>query len=989
MASRVRCNSCGAEFRFHAVGKRIPACPRCGGVLLPSLPADNLPRKPGYQIPAWAVLAFLGCSLMLATLIVVLWLRFRSTELAANSDSSAWQSSEHGDVSARARRQGAPTNQPLGAWNVEVDPSREMPDWGQAEQTVAGGFDAQFSTSDISFPESPSVYAAICVFGDRGAALRVIDIRSGKPIHEYSVPQGFQISLTALSPDGQYTATFDDLRGGESHIQVAEAASGRTILDAPFESGEMPLEIAFAGSNRLLAIIFEATQGWRVESWEVPSGRPLGSSLLPTPEKGGLALGMGRIHLAISPGGRYFAVRIGTVIRFYEVSTLEVVGEANLGDKARRADFTRIAFSPQGHLVVFVTSKHLWTVDVATGRSSDAVELQFNGSETPTSFFNCLPLQYVPEIDCLLLNGSLLFDRSSGAAVHRVTGFKGSARVLPGARLVGLRDAQDRANRQQTIGEYQLPQEEILAVARSFQSGGSLLDGLLGPAETWDAGAIRSISFAPHDSIPWNIKPSTGPAVVDPVKPYRLPWRDTNSLVSAGGPILSASGNWLAWIPPQYESPSRLYVADMRSGEIACDLEVLPKSYVVDVSPDGTYVLVEVPRFHPATTLNSTRLEIYSVAEKRHAVAVGGAPYSERVNPFVASRTEIAQFLKAVLVSETLLLTCDANSRGVLWNLPEAKPTLVMHGVTDLIGLSPDRRIAMVYNSILREIRFVDLSTGQWCGQCKVDDAGTLRIAFSPTGGQLALVNISGAYSLISLRQTADGAVVKEIACMSISGDNPIVTWFDQRFLLVGSVLVDLECGAPTWRVQPRGRCLAAPGGMFWELEFRGSEPNLLHISPRPILQRSDLGKIETLTPQPAKPLIGPGSRVAIHVNNGIATTSAQDAHRIVSEQLNQRGWIVDPQASLHLQISGQPEQRAGRMSGPTNTSTWNVTYQIIDHNNRKLWSRTFEAKADSPLWMLTGNIHERVNSPFTPIHHNPLPRFVFGVGLSAAGSSE
>ena len=86
-------------------------------------------------------------------------------------------------------------------------------------------------------------------------------------------------------------------------------------------------------------------------------------------------------------------------------------------------------------------------------------------------------------------------------------------------------------------------------------------------------------------------------------------------------PVLSLTGNKFAWLPERREGHSKLYAADVVTGKLEGDIEMLPNSRAIDISPDGSLVLVAVTKEYSRDNVKARRLEVYSIPQKKHVLA--------------------------------------------------------------------------------------------------------------------------------------------------------------------------------------------------------------------------------------------------------------------------------------------------------------------------------------------------------------------------------
>jgi hypothetical protein len=225
---------------------------------------------------------------------------------------------------------------------------------------------------------------------------------------------------------------------------------------------------------------------------------------------------------------------------------------------------------------------------------------------------------------------------------------------------------------------------------------------------------------------------------------------------------------------------------------------------------------------------------------------------------------------------------------------------------------------------------------------------------------------------MVKLFSTANGAQLKEMVIPPLYSQADRLNWNEDRYLLIDSILLDLENGAPTWRYSLAGRPLIGPDGRYW---WSNADRGMTTLTPSQVPSSEVRKAVAKLKPKPIAPLIGPGTHVSVQIGGLAGGLSQADAQQMLIEQVKLRGWIVDPNAPYRLFASSQEgaDQVTYRGFGGAQTQTVSVrkvttTYRITDNTNKDVWKVEFTSSANAPFFISLQegkSLQEEVNRGF------------------------
>lgn len=347
-------------------------------------------------------------------------------------------------------------------------------------------------TTTVAFADQGGPFVALIGGGGSDGGVKVYDLRTGKPAAE--VTGEFRIQKpVALSPDGRHLAgAAHGVRGAAA--AVIEIESGKVVHEFP--AGRLNVEwLGFAGPDRLLVSARDRDTGATV--YDLETGKAVKT----------LALGGRSSVRAVSPGGAYLAVGTDAGVRVLRLGTGDEVGTLKPADAGPGQSCQGLAFSPDGkHLAgLFGFTDHKVSVwSLADGKLARTVALDKSGVRGGSDN----RLEWAADGSAWLLFNEVVADPETGKPLWRVPasrGFDQARRLASAHAVVAWEPAADGAH------EYRLrvlskPKAEVAAVRDAIRSGGTALDALLPAAREPDLTDAKSVEV-PLAGVDWVAKP--------------------------------------------------------------------------------------------------------------------------------------------------------------------------------------------------------------------------------------------------------------------------------------------------------------------------------------------------------------------------------------------------------------------------------------------------------------------------------------------------
>lgn len=385
---------------------------------------------------------------------------------------------------------------PAADWSAKPDPAPKdqvvippdpvadvpVPMWGFAGAAV--------------FADRHGPFAALVGRAGGDESVRVYDLRTGKPAHQ---PHGeFRLNdPLALSPDGAMLAgASHGVRG--SAVAVIDLKTGKVVHELAAGRGP-PGWVGFVGPDRVAATVNDADGG--VAVFDLKTGKEV------------RRLAVGRWGPpAVSPGGEYLAVGTDDAgAKLYRLSTGESAGVVRAAGREPGDSCRGLAFSPDGRQlagVIGFTKQRIVVWSVADGSTVRTVPV-------PAGLHPGLRdgLSWAADGSAWLTGGGAVLDPQTGKPLWHLPAARAGnrpARVLASdhAAVAYLAEGDDpHKYRLKVVGK---PKDQVAAVRDALRAGGSPTDAVLPPVKPVDLAAVPPVEV-PLPGIEWAGKPDPNP----------------------------------------------------------------------------------------------------------------------------------------------------------------------------------------------------------------------------------------------------------------------------------------------------------------------------------------------------------------------------------------------------------------------------------------------------------------------------------------------
>ncbi len=816
---------------------------------------------------------------------------------------------------------------------------------------------------------APSAYFAAVVPLEK--AIVIGDLTQGLRGPIITPSFSFNKERGALSADGKQLALAAQV-GNHVDVVILNALDGSTRQTIPFEPSDRVVSLLFAGDDKIVVgVASNNTRGepW-IGTWNVSTGERVSLIPLPAPISDKYNPQNFNVErLAVTPGGKFVACVFRQKASLFEIATGQWAGAfQGVFQQPANADSV-IAFSPDGKELAMAGGEQLpgaqiWRFDLATGQNISQSTVQIGdfkqvGSNPPKH------LEYIPSLNSILLNGQFIVDYSSGRVVHSMDQFLAQPPLVAGDCVVGVTDGDNLK-----VVAVRLPMEQLAARIGTFNRGGTLTDSVVGEAKRGSLAGVRRLEL-PAADLAWSVPAIERPARTSGPKVLHLPAvfkgvGGSSSRGTYGLPIFSATGSHIAWLPYQAGAKSKLFSVDATSGKASGDIEMPPETRSLDISHDGSLIIVGSGKsryLHAEESME--RLELYFMQQQKMLLAWR----VDTTNPPPPERPDPNRFTDAWFITKSQVLTRMEGGSLVLWKLPEVQAQWVLEAEKlAVVDFTPDRQIVQLNLGPRRQHAWLDVETGDWKGVLPLENEIDTSLALSPDGTRYARLSPNSQTNIWQLT-LGDLPSGEQTAQFDVPYSNRI-RWLDERFLLSEpTVIIDSHTGMPHCKAEGNGWRIRATDGTFWLFLDSKTDPILTRTTfPQPAI----LAKLRTLPAAPIKPVLGPGSRVAL--GNGFKTDpEAMKQHAVAFEK---RGWIMDQSASLKLNFTAQQEaartetfrDTSGRTQTVSVPGPYKTHSSITDASGKVLWKAegsTLGSAAPS-VAVLQGNetLQERVTPP-------------------------
>ena len=848
---------------------------------------------------------------------------------------------------------------PRTSWQVSVSPVPPIvfEDRRQALQIEFGK-----RMKSVVFPRRPSQYVA--AEDQLAKRITLFDLQTGRQVSQFPGQLNYDRYLSALSADGAHMATYvRDLH--DMGIVAANTKDGQAIHTVDTGKDNRVGFLAFAQPHLLVAAMQANTgsRDARVGVWDVTNQSVVVDFVM---EKPNAKHSFGSFDLktsAISHDGRYYACAAGRIVCVFDLDSGQLAGEVDLETPGVYGNVGALSFSPDGETLVAIQGvtirdANLFVIQTSSGQSAH-IKIDPSEFKPGSSSRTENRIQFLPELASFLIDGKYVVEQSTGRVIYQLDVFDGNARPLAGDRLVGVVENKG-------IAELRLP-SEVSQVVAAVQQGGDMLDALWGEASVVALDQARRLT-TPSESVAWSMPPSEPLSPTNVKSELALPplVGPGNKAISSATTklVFSARGDHLAWLPYNESDHSRLQVVNLKTGRISQVIDMLPNAAALDISPDGS--LVAVARSAPADRSRHgiRRLDLFSLPLQKHVLA-----WEVKAAGTQASTVDTPphRFFQAYFLQNNVMLTTMGGPSHVLWVLPQLTPRWVLEGDLTLVEISAERKFGLFHSATLRKHVWLEFSTGRWMGEYPTSESPA--IAVSPDRTKFAWRPRVYGYSKIMVGDT-DASPAQAFQLPNVRG---IFGWIDDRYLAVAGAVIDTKQQGVICQANLSATKVTGDGGL-WTFNRYGTKYTLKRNGN---LRANHAAKFSGLTPKTIKPIVGPGTRIAL--GSGVPRDAA--SMRQHEQAFQERGWILDQSASIRINLSSRQLQGrtqtyrsglGGIVDGPGNSTQTvhvdggkEVTVTITD-GSRVLWDRKTQMGGGSAPYMviLRGNetLQDKVN---------------------------
>lgn len=333
----------------------------------------------------------------------------------------------------------------------------------------------------------------------------------------------------------------------------------------------------------------------------------------------------------------------------------------------------------------------------------------------------------------------------------------------------------------------------------------------------------------------------------------------------------------------------------IKTSLIRCDLsqgqlqQIIPLpatgTHVLDVDPSGRRLLAE--QTGTGFKNGTAQLDVFELQGDACRHVVSWKPIEDR--SVLGPKIESAAFVDA----EHVLVGSD--DQLTLWKATEAKAiwTMSTSGASSMT-LSPQRKHAALATD--SGVIVIDAKTGSLRFRLDAPARIAAKVAFSPDGKQLACVFPDGIqiWDLMTRKIQRDVTLTTGVATSD-------VFWMNERTLLIGKKLIDLELRVVLWNYDaPRGNVFA---GQYWFAAEVGRDQIFAHFPlphPQAVQKATELDAAKLL-------VLKPGSEAAINVDMKLPDEELQIVRNAMAEKATAAGLKVVDRSSLVLTMKIEP----------------------------------------------------------------------------------
>jgi hypothetical protein len=488
-----------------------------------------------------------------------------------------------------------------------------------------------------------------------------------------------------------------------------------------------------------------------------------------------------------------------------------------------------------------------------------------------------LPLEKLSDADQLFVirvmsgqSETLEFDKSTGDVKA-----KAPAASAPGTPSSTPSDGSPRAA---TPGRGYIEAETNVGVAPLLV--------LAGEGETWSyvPDGVKVEKPAPTRQVRMTFDPKTLPGQM-PV------------LISPGSKTALVSNVANAIFTLNATDECKLAICDLGAGSVAA-MATANGEKPLAISPDGNLLAMTTLDAHHHSG-HEVRLYRRDGADLKRYLA--WRPYAEE-----ASAKFHAGVVWGTFLGNDRLLTSDGSGLLALWEVPDVQPVwcVKLEGGTPV--LSPGGKyLAMIADN---KLQLIELESTRVVGSLPTPLRGA-RLAFRADGKQLA-----GIYGdEVCIWDLETKKVTRDFNLQFTLGGGDCFAWIDDKHLLVGESVVDVDRRVRIWSYTGTRGC-AVQDGRLWFLSEPSTKGEVTLASTRGVPQQA-IDAVAKLKPEDLM-LIGPGVEVAVEVS---ASGDGQSAREDLERKLKDNGMKVVSSSKVRLIGTVQPGE--------------NKQIRVVEHN--------------------------------------------------------
>lgn len=718
--------------------------------------------------------------------------------------------------------------------------------------------------------DRPSPYVLVEDTDIRTAAYELWDLTTGRKAGRI---QGAKLKDPAFSPEGTYLMGISGPLGRNGACEIWSFKTGQLVRKIEGQGNAELVAAGFAANDRALVIEranFKATLGvWDIKTGTKAFDVELEDWMAKPP--------------AISPGGKLVASVAKGLLKIHDLSEDKTVALAEVPKVQEgnlrvhdTGDAYALVFSPDGSMLagvfrIFGGAKIVvW--DMATGNAAEAGRTgHVNPNQEPV-------LQWLADGSGWVCGRSII-DRQSGKTVYELpdTGMDDLYRFVVGTHQV-VRVSKPQ-NGRMVAKSFPLPKNEIEKAMQVVRAGGTKIDAGLPPFTKADWSSANEVSAGSDpfkgglaaDAAPKATKkfmtPITlkRPALTGNQVEHQLRGVFFASPSVGQAVVVNALWERMARHRPG-AAANRVWVdrIDLASGAAAGTMELPTVADVLDVSLDGTQIVVK---------LGDDRVDVWTLGgQGKHVVGF---------RPFEQEENDNKQVRWAKLVDAQHMLVSNDRGRMVLVKIPQCQ---VVYSVKTTSLTQPAVSAGRKYVAVWTEkgVAVLNAISGESLGIVGTGRGWMGALSFSPDGTKLAGSEAISQSRLVSVWDLSKGGTVAEVLVPRMTQESAM-DWVSPGFIMAGGeYLLDLNRCLVAWQYLNPHREEVKMGDLDENYWFVTEEKDRLAYAALP----HDAAQKAIAAIKPEDMVLRPGSKVTVEVSTA---TGDDTVRRQIVDALKKR----------------------------------------------------------------------------------------------------